>query len=113
MKGLEQSQQQVRPPFQQKYAQDEDEKDDKLPKYQILHFGDGQQDVYLTKEDEKHELLENFEVEDEEFLFSQSQSDVLMTKFEEYRKGYHNFIVQVKRQYNLRNRTIGRNVTKK
>lgn len=40
-KGPEQSQRQVRPPFQQNYAEDQDEEDENLPEDQILFFGDG------------------------------------------------------------------------
>lgn len=64
-------------------------------KIKSYFFGDRQQDVYLTKEDEEQDFPENFETADEELLFSQSQSDVLMTEFEECRKGYENAIMQV------------------
>lgn len=93
-------QQQIRPPFQENYAKEENETADELEENQSNLFCEGEiNNVFLTKE--------------EQDLFLLAQQDVMSIESEDYKMGYQNAIMEVHKQYNLRNKKVAANPPKK
>jgi hypothetical protein len=90
----DQGDQQIRPPFQNNYA---DEDFDQMIQDQMHCCDDKDTRVFLTKGEHDQYMRENDDIMLE-------TDDTLSWEMEEFRKGYHNAIMQFQKKYNLRSR---------
>jgi hypothetical protein len=90
----DQGDQKIRPLFQKNYA---DEYFDQMIQDQMHCCDDKDTCVFLTKGEHDQYMSENFDI-------MMETDDTLSSETEEFRKGYHNAIMQFQKKYNLRNR---------
>jgi hypothetical protein len=88
----DQGDQQIRPPFQNNYA---DEYFDQMFEDQMHCCDDKDTHMFLTKGEHDQYMRENDDIMLE-------TDDTLSWEMEEFRKGYHNAIMQFQKKYNLR-----------
>jgi hypothetical protein len=97
-----QGDQQIKPPFQNNYV---NEDFDQTIEDNMHCCDDTETNVFLTKE-------EHDQFMDANDKFMQDNDDMLSLETKEFRKGYHNAIMQLQKQYNLRSKKVPANLPK-